>query len=846
MEKKLYLIDASAMFFRAFYAVRPLSSPEGIPTNAIYGYLQMLQKVLREENPDYVAICYDNKEPSFRKNLYSEYKANRSEMPEDLQAQMPYLMQLGDLLGVPTFQKPGFEADDLIGSLATFAASKEIKTVIVSGDKDFAQLVGDSIELFDPMKNKRFGYQQVIEKWGVRPNQFLDYLALVGDSSDNIPGARGIGPKGAEGLLQKYDSIADIYQHVEEISGALKSKLEASKDLVQLSLKLVEIVKDIEVVADLEQLKRKPILTEQLQSLLGKLGFKKFETSLLGSGESVSALQANPVNEEPRVVFNETDLVLTEVSSQKELDSLLDSYQEIWIVSEEQNLLAQGLKVFKCLFEIDFTQNKSVTYWCGFDLKKSWHRFKVENPEVRWDSLLASYVIHPKETKAFSALLGEYCDGIEPDEVDKFSETKLYSAHLYLRSLLEHKIEEIDANGILKDIEYSLSPLLFQMEKRGICIDMIALADMSSSLAQELNELEGEIRRLAGLDFNVASPKQLAEVLFEKLKLPTGKKTKTGFSTDNDVLMKLADEYPICAKVVEYREAAKLKSTYVDALPTLAVFPDNRVHTEYKQALTQTGRLSSVHPNLQNIPVRTERGRKVRSAFVSGKGLQLLSVDYSQIELRILAHFSGDVALQKAFKEDLDIHSATASEVFSIPLAQVTSEQRRQAKAVNFGIAYGQGAYGLAESLNISRIEAKEIITRYFQKFPGVQNYMVEIVESAKKKGFVETLIGRRRYLAELQSKNHVIRQFGERAAINAPIQGTASDIVKLAMISVSRHVPQLPMLLQVHDELIFEGPERVIQEFAPQIVELMEGIVTLSVPLKVNYGFGKNWLEIH
>jgi DNA polymerase-1 len=843
--KKLFLVDVSSLFFRAFYAVRPLTSPSGLPTNAIYGFLSMVMKLLKEEKPEYIVFCYDRKDPSFRKEIYEAYKANRTEMPEDLAPQIPYIKKLAEVMGIPSLEVPKYEADDLIGSLTKWAIKNKMEVDIVSGDKDFAQLVTDGVFLVDTMKNVKIGAAGVKEKWGVNPDQFIDYLALVGDASDNIPGVKGIGPKGACKLLEDFGTLDGIYQNIEQIKGATKEKLVASKDNAYLSKKLSAIVCDIPLSEDPQAYQRKAFDKVGLTEFLNEVNFKTLEKNIwalnIEGQESAPEIKKIETESTSRLAEASEDLLPVFDVDISEIKELLKPNMQVWGFSSDMGtFLAFDEKVCKLSGELEALgkiSDELKLNWKGHDLKTLWHQIKPENPAGAWDSMLAFYVVKPSESMKFEDILVNQTGETLPELP---SGAQIYEAHRKLEFALRKSLEAVHGEKIYLDYDLPLAAILYKMEKRGIELDINILSKQSKELATDLAALEKKIYKSADSEFNIASPKQLAQILFEKLKLTPGKKTKTGFSTDVDVLEKLKAEHDLPALILDYRELAKLRSTYVDALPQM-VKADGRIHTHYNQADTATGRLSSTDPNLQNIPIRTPRGAQVRQAFVAGKDKVLLSVDYSQIELRVLAHYSNDPGLTKAFIEDLDIHAATAAEVFGVKLSEVSSEQRRAAKAVNFGIAYGQAAYGLSENLGISFSEANDIIKRYFAKFPGVQEYIHSTIESAKEKGFVETLAGRKRYMVELQSANTNIQKFGERAAINAPIQGTAADIVKKAMIELDEKV-SVPMLLQVHDELIFEDSPDSIEKNRAHIVSIMENVMKLKVPLKANSAVGKNW----
>ena len=886
--KKLYLVDVSSMFFRAFYAIRALSNPAGMPVNALYGYLSMTIKLLREVRPDYMAFCFDRKEPSFRVAIDPNYKANRTEMPADMVPQIPYMRTLSEALGIACFDVETFEADDIIGTLTKFGKDHDLEVVIVSGDKDFAQLIGPRVSMYDTMKDVRYDEIGALEKWGVPPKQMIDYLAICGDSSDNVPGVAGIGPKGAIKLLSDYGTLEGIYEHVEEISSAsTKKKLIESKDNAFLSQKLVTIVCDMPMKVELDDLKLKPIERDALSAILTELDFKTFAKTLLGT-EAVPAVPAaasehhvegslsqvlNPkgletANERmaaasftrkaeplPPPMIEMSGPNIGKIEERRldigELQAWLKPNAETWAIhTERSSFLAQnsggsdfviaeiateGADLGKMLTE------KNLIYK-GFDIKDFGKRHFIQGPKVDWDQMLAAYVIRAGSIESPYPLFSLYNGEALPELP---SPSQILTAHLRLETQLRRKLTSVGGERVLFEIEQPLVPILLAMETAGIKIDIPLLKTQSESLQRDLAVLEKEIHHDAGGPFNIGSPKQMGQVLFEKMKMPPGKKTKTGYSTDTDVLEKLSAEYPITAKILQWRELSKLRSTYVDALPQIANKETDRVHTTLNQALTSTGRLSSTNPNLQNIPIRTERGAQIRKAFIAENGNSLISADYSQLELRLLAHIAKDPGLQRAFENDLDIHAATAAEIFDVKLDDVSSDMRRKAKAVNFGLAYGQGAFGLADTLKISRKEASEIINRYFARFSGVQTFMTETIEEAKKKGYVETIFGRRRYLDELFSKSPMVQKFGERAAINAPIQGTASDLVKIAMIK-AYDPKQGRMLLQVHDELILEVADGSVEKVAADVASKMESAAQLSVPLKVNTGIGKNWDDAH
>lgn len=865
--KNLYLVDASNMFFRAFFAIPPLTNDKGMPTNALYGFLSMSLKLMREVRPEYLVYCFDRKEPSFREEMYPEYKAHREEMPDNLKPQIPYLRLLTERLGIPLLDAQGFEADDVIGTLARLGVKNHVNVVIVSGDKDFAQLVGPGISLYDTMKDVRTDVDGVKAKFGIRPDQMIDYLALVGDASDNVPGVRGVGPKGAQKLLGDFETLDGIYQNIDSIKGATQKKLIEGKDSAFLSRKLCTIVTDVELPKTFEDLKLNPFDKEPLRALLQELGFGTFERKIFAGLETETQTQAQtsgsdvssdtksaqpktssktPIKKAKAKKSSQPTVWTEEQWSLEDLQKKVEPYSDIWALLNERGLYF-GIKnkVVRIAAEdhqIGQVLGPKNLRWKGYDIKQVLKAILCVDVIVVWDSMLAAYVTRANLIPPFEETYELYCGKKLPDLCTIADQM---AAHEELERTLRPKLSELEVLSVYDSFDLPLVPVLTAMEVKGIRIDSEELGRQSKSLADDIRRLEQGIFEAAGETFNIGSPKQLGHVLFDKMKLPVGRKTKTGFSTDSDVLEGLAVTNPIANLILEYREFTKLKSTYVDALPALVDPQTGRVHTSLNQAATSTGRLSSTNPNLQNIPIRTARGRLVRKAFIADPGNCLISADYSQIELRILAHITEDEGLTSAFKQDLDIHAATAAEVFSIALSEVTPEHRRIAKAVNFGLAYGQGAFGLADVLGIPRSEALEIIDRYFKRFSGVKRYMEQTVHEGLEQGYVSTLFGRRRYIDELSSKNPNIRRSGERAAINAPIQGTASDLVKLAMLKVHESLP-VPLLLQVHDELIFECPEEDAEMLVLDIKNIMESVYALKVPLKVNVGRGFNWDDAH
>ncbi len=869
--KKIYLVDVSSIFFRSFYAIRQLSNSQGMPTNALYGFLVAIIKLLKEHKPDFIAFCFDHPEDGFREEIYKEYKANRDEAPKDLVVQFPYLPKIADALSIATFEKAGFEADDLIGTLSRLAKSQGQEVTIVSGDKDFAQLVEPGIRIFDPSKDAYMGADEVRAKFGVNPDQIIDYLALVGDSSDNVPGVRGVGPKAAQKLLGEFGTLKNVYDKLGDIKNdRLRELMSTQKEMAFLSQKLVTIVTDVPVEFSEDIIRVRPPKNDVLTSLLQELEFKTLLQRLLGEGASIQPVVQSPLStpvstdntseveikgqkELPEISFSKTtDVAQLETEFQKELKQA--SQSELWCEASPTGLaFAVGRVGFH--FEGGIQQvndwvaaflNSTGIAFSGFDTKSMAHLLDLPGEafkKIGSDVMLQAYCLGHVGEIDFKTLLKVH---LEKDFPELASPVDRLILARELSNRLQSLLTDIDSNKILKTIEYPLAPVLYRMERAGVLLDRKALVEYSAELKSQTRQLEKEIFEMAGVEFNVGSPKQLGQILFEKLKLPVVRKTKTGMSTDSDVLEKLREHHPIAEKLLQWRELTKLNSTYVEALPQLIHDKSGRVHTRYNQAVAATGRLSSTNPNLQNIPIRTARGQRIRNSFIAKDGFKILSADYSQVELRILAHITQDENLMQGFAKDLDIHSATASEVFNIPLTEVSSAHRRVAKAINFGIAYGMSEFGLAENLQIARGVAAEFIRKYFARFPGVKKYMSDIVKEGMEQGYVQTIFGRRRYYDGLKSSNRNIRQAAERAAINMPIQGAAADIIKLAMIKIdaeiSEECPKASMIMQVHDELVFEVPESQVDNLKMKIQTWMGETTKLSVPLKVDVEVGDHW----
>ncbi len=864
------IIDAMACLYRAFYAIPLFTTSGGLPTNAVYGYMQTLKKIKDSYKPDYMVVAFDMKGPTFRHEMYEEYKADRPEMPDDLSQQIPYIKDMTKALNMTILEKKGFEADDIIGTLVDKYSSKDMKMLIVTGDKDMYQLVDDNTFILDYAKDKENGSEFALEKFGVRPDQIIDLLSLAGDSSDGIPGVPGVGVKTAAKLLKEYDSFDGIYKNVEEIKGKkLKANLIEFKEQAEFSKELATIHLGVPLKGGLKDYLSKDFDLKTLKPLLMELEFYKFlkeiDPNINDSGESSPA----------KVVDSESGL--------KSLVADIKKTGKMGIVGEFDGsgirCIASALAVtsgkgrgnFVPFFEVmsaglsegavlskfkDIIEDEKIKKTSN-DVKQLLIYFKMRGLEPRGftsDTTIASYVNNPSgkhdlETLSLS-ILGEGLENKNCFTLDlkeaSFIACKKVEAVVKIAAKLESKLKKDKLKKLYDEMEMPLSDVLCDMEIEGIKVDGAKLKVLSSEMAKELADLEKKIYKGAGEEFNISSPKQLSRVLFESLGLTPIKKTKTGFSTDESVLTALAEEHEIPEMILQYRQVAKLKSTYVDGIGSLIDEPTGRVHGALNQTVTATGRLSSSKPNLQNIPIGGGSAEKIRQAFVAKKGCEFFSADYSQIELRLVAHLSGDKTLINSFKNNEDIHARTASEVFEVDLGSVTKDQRRRAKAINFGILYGMGAYGLSKELNIPVYEAGEYIDLYFEHYPKVEKFLSKVIEDARSTGFTETLYGRRRYLPELNSANDATVKFGERMAVNAPLQGAAADIVKDVMIKIQKRLKaggfKSKMLLQIHDELLFEVTPDEKDEIYSIVKEEMEGIINLKVPLTVNTKLGKNW----
>jgi DNA polymerase-1 len=839
-KKKLYLIDATAFCYRAFHAFGRLSTSFGQPTGAIYGFMRMLKKVIKEKKPDYLANCFDVSRDTFRQKKFKEYKIQRPPMPDDLSSQIPLIKEISAAYGIALFEKEGFEADDIIATLAKKAKENDISVVIVSSDKDILQLVDESTQVFNPYEDEGmlYGEQEVEERFGVRPERIADIFALMGDAADNIPSVPGIGKKTALELIADFGSLDKMLQNIGKIKQEkLRNAVSGNLERIELNHQLVKLDSGVDVDFTLEKVRIKEPDFKELQRLFKHLEFK-------------SLLKELPQQDEPR------EEIKASAIEEEELRELLSKNRELFLSGTKLDELTLGVRdrVFKvgkpgkALKELlsDPRVKKA-----GHDLKKIKVALAKEGVILEglgFDTMIAAYLLNPSKS-------GYGLEDVTWDYLGIHSSVSLSgeAAVGILRKLkpkLEKELEEKSLDKLFVDLEMPLVEVLSGMELCGIRLDLDILRQLSKEIGERLVKLIEEIYSISGCEFNINSPKQLREVLFERLKLPVIKKTKTGPSTDEEVLKALSGKNELPTLLLEYRQLTKLKNTYIDTLPELVDKQSGRVHTSFNQTGTETGRLSSSNPNLQNIPIKTEIGRNIRRAIISsGSENYLLSCDYSQIELRVLAHLSKDEDLIRAFKEGQDIHRITASLVYRVDEDEVTEKQREMAKRVNFGIIYGLTSYGLSRDLGISVEEAQRFIDAYFLRYPKVQEYIQKQIKKAQKEGFVTTLLGRRRYIPQINDKNQGVRQFAQRQAVNTPIQGSASDLIKLAMVQISRKLSsgrlKTAMILQIHDELLFDAPQAELKEIVPLIREGMEHVLKMSVPVRVDIRKGKNWLEM-
>ena len=887
----VYLIDGSAYFYRAYHAVAPLTTANGLPTHAAYGFTNILLRVIREKSPEYLAVAFDSKGPNFRHEMYSDYKANRPPMPDDLAVQIPYIKKIVKAHNILTMEQKGVEADDLIASAARQLAAAGHKVIVVSGDKDLLQLVGDDISVWEPMKDVVMDRDGVRKKYNVGPERLLDFFALMGDKSDNVPGVPGIGPKSAEKLINEFGSLENLYENLEGLKKSkMKDNLSIFKDDAFLSRKLIDLKEDLDIQLDEDDYRLPQPDTDKLKKLYTELEFTRLMKAEIPveavSRKGFFLVQTDGELADLVQLLQKADFMVldTETSGLDPLSAELvglsvciDSKQAFYIPmghkDEEGKPVAGQLEKENVLKALKpFLQDKKLPK-LGHNLKFDYSIMKMQGEGTTlkgplWDTMIAAYLLDPgRRTFKLDDLCREFLDlkltaFSEVTKGDKrpdsfvfvgLEDAKNYSCEdVYGACLLweefKPKLEKQKLWPLFADLETPLVPILADMELAGIRVDIHLLQELSKEFRAKLGELEKEIYKLAGEEFNINSPKQLGEILFDKLKLPHGRKTKTGYSTDVKVLEKLSfHELP--QAVLIHRNLSKLQSTYVEKLAGLVHPMTNRVHTSFNQTVTATGRLSSSNPNLQNIPIRTEEGQRIRQAFIPEKGHVFVAGDYSQIDLRVLAHYSQDKALLEAFRSGQDIHNQTAAEIFFVSPMLITKQMRRVAKTINFGIVYGMSSFGLAGQLNLSRKEAQTFIDRYFKHYAGVQQFMVDIVEQARKDRFVTTLLNRIRLLPDINSSNRNRREFAERTAINTPIQGTAADIIKLAMIKVEKELQKAGlkagMLLQIHDELVFEVPEDEVDKTEKLVRDAMESVLELDVPLVVNISVGKNLAKV-
>ena len=940
--EKVFFLDAYALIYRAFFALNknPRMTSKGLNTSAIIGFLNTLYEVIKNEKPSHLGIAFDLGAPTLRTDNFCDYKANREEMPPDLRASIPYIIKIIKGFNIPIYACEGFEADDVIGTLAKKAEKAGFLTYMMTPDKDFGQLVSDNIFIYKPAKFNDpatiMGPKEVCEKYGINtPTQLIDILGLWGDAADNIPGIPGVGEKTAAKFIQQYGSMEGLFEHVDELKGKMKENVINFEEQGRMSKMLATINTDVPVEFDAEELKLKAPNINELLALFEELEFRTFAKRIVADYKAYTAHETDTTNKkepETKVVAKEAapkelDLFseLSESSENLEYslfsskDSVSSVQHDYKIVSTEKELDDLLKKLEKAeVFAIDITQNEisfasksHEAYSCHFELveKSSLNENKhmisgnkdfstplrsarndgeenaSRNDEIiqrflpifsnpaktiighnlksvisilcrhgislknkLFDTMIAHYLIEPEQRHTMDYLADVYLNYNITNNSAENADVAYQLYEKFKPILVENKLEKL-----FNEIEMPLVPVLATMEANGVKIDSDNLKQISEQQALEIQDIENKIFEAAGTEFNIASPKQLGEVLFEKMKIKApAKKTKTGqYPTGEEVLQKIINVHPIIQQILDYRGLTKLKSTYVDALPALISKEDGLVHTSYNQAVTATGRLSSTNPNLQNIPVRTDKGREIRKAFVPrDKNHILLAADYSQIELRIITHLSGDPAMSEAFREGLDIHAATAARVYKVPIQEVTKDMRRHAKAVNFGIIYGMSAFGLAERLGISRSEAASIIENYFKEYVGIQQYIKNNIEFARQHGYVETMLGRRRYLRDINASNSVVRNFAERNAVNAPIQGSSADMIKIAMSNIYKAMNdkqlQSKMILQVHDELVFDAVKDELDVLKEIVNDKMVNALPLNIPVVVELNTGENWLEAH
>jgi DNA polymerase-1 len=890
MKSKLIIIDGSSYFFRAFFAIQNLSNSKGFPTNAIYGFTNMLLRVLDVEKPAHLVIAFDTPKPSFRKKLYPEYKANREKPPEDLVKQIPEIMKVVDAFQIKRMQLEGAEADDVIATLTERAVQAGYEVDIITGDKDLMQLVTDKVTLYDTMKDKRVGPEGVVEKFGVKPEQVVDFLALMGDASDNIPGVTGIGEKTAAQLISEFGSLEKLFENLDKIKQEKRREtLKAEKEIAFLSQELARVKRDLDIEWSWDECRYVGPHLESLKKL-----FEEFEFHQLMKRFNFQRQEKGFENTQYQTVSDlETLKKVCDLIRKADILSLDTETTSLSIHSAELVGISLCMKAGEAFYiPIGHTipgGHDLLEGQLSSELVRKYLKPLLEHPEIpkvgqnlkydfqillNWgvhlegivaDTLLESYLINPEEPHGLDALALKYLSHqtITYEEVTgkgksqiSFSEVSVEKATKYsgedsdvayrLHETLLSEVDKMGGRELFEEIEVPLVPVLAQMEYAGVKVDRTKLEKMEENLSEDQATVEDKVFELAGEAFNIGSPKQLSRILFEKLKLPIIRKTKTGISTDESVLVELSSHHAICEWILKYRELSKLKSTYVEGLIQQIHPKTGRVHTSFNQTITATGRLSSSNPNLQNIPTTDDPRYDIRSVFIAEEGYELFSGDYSQVELRLLADMSQDAELLRAFEHDEDVHSYTGRLIFGVD--EVSSEQRRIAKTINFGVVYGQTPYGLSQTLKISPSEAKDFIDKYFRRYSGVKEYLQSLIQKAHQDGFVTTQLGRRRYLPEINSANRMRREMAERAAINTPIQGSAADMIKTAMVRIHRLLQEqslkTKMILQVHDELVFEVPTEEKKQAEKLILLEMESAMKLRVPLKVDAAWGKTWRD--
>ncbi len=908
MKKRLFIIDGHALCYRAYYAfVRsPLLNSDGQNTSAIFGFARMLLRLIADQKPDYLVVAFDPPKKSFRFTMYPEYKANRQKMPDDLRLQIEEIKKMIETLGIPRIEEADFEADDVLGTIAKKYASGGVEVMLVTGDKDAYQLVGDSVKIYANKKGisdyELYGPKEVEDMLGVRPDQVIDYMALTGDASDNVPGVKGIGEKTAQKLIASFGSLDGVYEHIDELTGKQKETLVREKDMAYLSRDLVTVRTDLPIQHDIAEFGFTGIKHDAAVPYFRKLEMASIIKDFFGDDPGKEAAAAGRTKSTEEKEHKQYRVIRTE-DELEEMIGLIRKAGEVSLDTETTSLAPVEAELVGMSFSIQEREgwylpllSRGIFSESNIDPSRSLSLLKplLTDPKVRkigqnikydllvllnygielagvaFDTMVASYLLSPNDrrhnlddlaekyldykTITFKELVGTGKSAVPVEEVplDKISEYAIEDADVTYRlyNIFRRKIDDEDLMRLFKDIEMPLVPVLADMERAGVKIDTGYFKKLEVKNREMLKEVEGKIYDSAEQVFNINSTRELSHVLFEKLRLKPQRKTKTGLSTDIKVLESLQGSHPIIDHLISYRTLSKLKNTYIDTLPKLISPKTGRIHTSYNQTVVATGRLSSSDPNLQNIPVRDEMGKSIRRGFVPEKGSLLLSADYSQIELRVAAHLSGDKNMIRAFNEGIDIHAMTASSVFGVPLDGVTPDMRRQAKVINFATIYGVSPFGLSQQAEIGMKEAAEFIRIYFETYPGFKKYIDETIDFARANGYVKTMLGRKRDIDEIDSDTSFRREGAERIAINTPIQGTSADMIKIAMINISddimRNKLETRMIMQVHDELVFEVPENEMEAAKKMVVDRMEHALDLTVPVKVDVGTGKNWEEAH